>query len=316
MQISAKHNQITISYNNFSGGLNTTTAQEMINENELSRCLNMDIDTQSGLLKVVDGNKNIFTPPDGTKIKSTMYDSINNIWLVVDKNNAVYTIDLNVTNPALSATLGMLTGDLFPCHVAWENGLLIASGGKLQYYNGTALVTLANSRAACSVVYVKKGRVLTNDLTVEFQSNIYFSAVGDETTWADMSGDDSSGKWLEVGYKDGGKVIAFVPMAQDMVVIKNNKCAYRLTGDYPNWSVVEVSRNVDCISPLAFYPEGTSIYVVGNNRMQLLDTNNFYGDIKAFDVSTKVSDKLKTIDTENPRMIYVPPLNQVWIPLQ
>ena len=204
MQLSAKHNQTTISYNNFYGGLNTTTAQEMIAENELSRCLNMDIDTQSGLLKVVDGNKNIFTPPDGVKIKSTMYDPINCIWLVVDKNNAVYTIDLTATKPSLSATIGTLTGNLFPCHAAWESGLLIASGGKLQYYNGTALVILTNSQAACSAVYVKKGRVVTNDLTSENRSNIYFSATGDETTWADTSVDDSSGKWLEVGYKDGG----------------------------------------------------------------------------------------------------------------
>ena len=125
MRLSDKHgNTTTLTFANFSGGLNTTTAQEMISENELSRCLNMDIDTQSGLLKVVDGNKNIFTPPDGTKIKSTMYDSINRIWLVVDKNNAVYTVDLTATKPTLSATLGSLTGNLFPCHSAWESGYI------------------------------------------------------------------------------------------------------------------------------------------------------------------------------------------------
>ena len=317
MRLSDKHNNTTtLTFANFSGGLNSTTAQEMISDNELSRCLNMDIDTQSGLLKVVDGNKNIFTPPDGTKIKSVFYDIINRIWLVVDTNNAAYTIDLTADKPAFSATLGTLTGTLFPCYASWESGLLIASGGKLQYYNGTALVALENSKDHCSAVYVKTGRVVTNDLTAENQSNIYFSATGDETTWADTSGDDSTGKWTEVGYKDGGKVIAFVPMSQDMLIIKNNKCVYRLTGDYPNWAVVEVSRNVDCISPHAFYPEGTSVYIVGNNRMQLLDTNNFYGDIKASDIAAKVSDKLKTIDAGNPRMIYVPPLNQVWIPLE
>ena len=316
MRLSCKHaNQQSLSFADFGGGLNSTAAQEMIAENELSRVLNMEADHQTKLLKVVDGCKNLFTPPTGTSIKALMYDIINRIWLVADSTNKVYTIDLTAAVPSLSATIGTLTGTLFPVYVSWESGIIIASGGHLQYYNGAELKTLTNSPAACSAVYVKSGRILTNDWTSGKESNIIYSNMGDEETWTDYSNDDSSSKWTEVGYKDGGKIIAFVAMSQDVVVIKNNKCVYRLTGDYPNWSVLEISRNVDCSGRLCFYPEGTAVYVVGNNQMQYLDTGQFYGDIKASDVATKVTAELRTIDVENPRMIYVPPLNQVWIPL-
>jgi len=317
MRLSNKHsNTQAVSFADFKGGFNCTSAQEMIESNELAQCLNMDVDTSSGLLKVVDGNKNIFTPPAGTSIKSLIYDKINKIWLVVDISNKVYTINLTAEIPVLSATIGTLTGALFPVYAAWESGVLIASGGHLQYYDGTALTTLSASPAVCTEVYIKSGRVLANDLTAGNESNIYWSATGDETTWSDDSNDDSTSKWLEVGYKDGGKIIAFVPMSADVLVIKNNKCVYRVTGEYPNWTVVEISRNVDCSARLGYYPEGTSVYILGNGRMQYLDTSQFYGDIKAADVGTKVSTKLSALDLDNPRMIYVPPLNQVWIPLQ
>ena len=81
MQLSAKHNQTTISYNNFYGGLNTTTAQEMIAENELSQCLNMEIDSTTGLLKTVDGCKLVCNTD--FKIKSSAYDKINKLFISV-----------------------------------------------------------------------------------------------------------------------------------------------------------------------------------------------------------------------------------------
>ena len=316
MKLSSKHsNEQNFLFNDFSGGLNSTVAQEMIADNELSFCENMEIDQSTRLLKVVDGNKNIFTPAGNITLKSVMYDVINHISLVVDGNNAVYKIDLTADKPVLSEPLGALTGNLFPCYASWESGVLIASGGKLQYYNGTSLVTLANSKDKCSAVYVKSGRVLVNDLTAGNESNIYLSATGDEETWLDTSSDDSSSKWLEVGYKDGGKIIAFVPMSSDVLVIKDNKCIYRIVGDYPNWSVPEVSRNTECISPGGFYAAGSSAYILGTNKIQYLDTAQFYGDIKPKDIGTKVADKLQTVQP-NSRMIHVPPLRQVWIPLQ
>lgn len=314
MRLSNKHsNTQTVSFNNFSGGLNMSNSREMIGETELSECINMDVDTSNGLLKVVDGNKRIFTVPDGTSLQSIYYDKINKLWLVSDTAHKLYSIDLTIAAPVLSL-LGTLTGTVYPVYASWESGVLVASGGQLQYYDGKTFTTLTNAPKASTAVYIAAGRVLVNDFTSGNESNIYWSSTGDETTWKDDTNDASSGKWLEVGYKDGGKIIAFVPMSSYIIVVKDNRHVYRVTGYFPNWSVDDVSRNVDCTSRLGFYAEGTSVYLFGAGRMQYLDTSQFYGDIKAADVGAKVSSKLQQVDN-NPRMIYVAPLNQVWIPL-
>ena len=50
MRLSCKHaNQQSLSFADYSGGLNSTAAQEMIAENELSRVLNMEADHQTKL---------------------------------------------------------------------------------------------------------------------------------------------------------------------------------------------------------------------------------------------------------------------------
>lgn len=340
-RLADKHsNTRSLVFADFSGGLNTTSAQEMLADNELWRCENMDCDTASGLLKVVDGNKRIFTPPDGVTLWAMVYDKINEIFLVIDTERNVYEIQLLervideiippvngieqrqfddvlrvITSPVMSDKIGTLTGTEYPVTAQWEDGLLLASGGKLQYYHNGTLETLTNSPAAATAVYVRTGRVLANDKTPGNESNLYYSAVGDETTWADTSGDDSTAKWLEVGYKDGGSIISFVPISSDIIILKDNKCVYRLMGDYPDWTIAEASRNVEMIGALGFYAEGTSVYVLGRGIMQCLNIGQYYGDIKAADIGTKVTDRLLSVP-KNPRMIYVPPMRQVWIPLK
>lgn len=314
MRIGCKHsNQQTIRYADFSGGLNTSVAQEMIAANELAVCENMDVDTSTGLLKVVDGNERILTPPAGTTFQRLIYDIINKTFLVVCDNHKLYKADLTAKT---ITEIGTLTGTAYPVYASWESGVLIASGGLLQYYNGSALTTLDKSPKACMFVYVRSGRVLATDATADNESNIYYSAVGDETTWEDNTNDASTGKWLEVGYKDGGHILALLSMAQDVLIVKSNRCVYRLTGDYPNWSVVEVSRNMDCVGRMAWYNDGINAYIMGQNEIQLLQSDQYYGDVKATNIAVKVASNLQNIVEDGPRMIYISAMNQVWIPLK
>ena len=104
------------------------------------------------------------------KIFAAAYDEINRKLLLVDEDKHVYTFDLETDT--LSTLLGALSGDLYPICTSWESGILIASGGKLQYFNGTQLITL-NSPTATSVC-VQAGRILITDA-----NNLYLSGVGD-----------------------------------------------------------------------------------------------------------------------------------------
>ena len=84
------------------------------------------------------------------------------------------------------------------------------------------------------------------------ENNVRYSGVGDETNWVEDTNDDSSAKFLEVGYKDGGKLFGMINLSSDVLLVKDNRRLYRLNGEYPNWSLNEVSRNVEVRSRLEF----------------------------------------------------------------
>ena len=166
----------------------------------------MEIDHSTGRLKTVAGTTDILNfDSDSAKIVAAMYDEINYKLLLVREFNfddtvvrAVFAVDLN--NYEISPALGLLSGSLYPIYANWESGILIATGGKLQYFNGQALITIADSPNATSV-YIRAGRVLVTD-----DNTVRYSGVGDEENWTEDTGDDSSSKFVEAGYKDGGKL--------------------------------------------------------------------------------------------------------------
>ena len=60
MRLSKKHaNQQTISFKDFSGGLNTTKSTESIAPNELARAVNVCLDKSTGLMRTISGTDEI-----------------------------------------------------------------------------------------------------------------------------------------------------------------------------------------------------------------------------------------------------------------
>lgn len=310
MQISSEHRREAWEvYSDFTGGLNTSYSQEQIAENELAVCLNMDVDTATGKLKVVDGNV-VVVQANGANMQSMFYDRVNDCYIGTDANHHIFTF----TGTAINY-LGDTTGELFPVYCLWEDGVLIATGGLLQYFNGTNLVNIGDSPKKTAFVTTRHGRVIAIDYTAGNESNLYFSAVGDETLWTNDSNDASSGQWVEVGYKDGGRIVALIPMAQDLLIAKSNRHVYRLINDFPDWQVVEVSRNIDCVGRTAWFSNGDTAYILGRSELHVLQENAYYGDIKTANAGTKVSDRLVDAASKtNPKIIYVPSYNQLWIP--
>ena len=209
MRLSTKHpTQQTIAVADFSGGLNKAASVASIGDNELADVLNMELDSATNRLKTVSGTVDVLTLTGGT-IFAAAWDEINGKALLVDADKAVYASDLVTTE-----RLGTLTGGLYPICASWEDGLLIASGGHLQYYNGKALETLTSSPDTCRGVYIRSGRV------VVFTANeVHYSAVGDETNWTEDSNDAASSVWVEAGYKDGGQFIGMASLSADIIIV-------------------------------------------------------------------------------------------------
>lgn len=301
-RISVKHaNQQVLEYKDFSGGLNTSTALEFIGMNELGKAVNVELDQSTGLLRTVAGTEDLYLN-ESLDFKAFFYDKTNSKFLLVTADKKVYTL----TDGVLSSSLGTLTGDLFPEFAPWESGVLLASGGKMQYYNGTALVTLSASPDHCNGVFVKTGRVWTY-----YGETLACSSVGDKETWESVSEVDSSGKTLDVGYKDTGRIVGVTNLSSDILIFKDNGHAYHLYGDYPDWTLKEISRDIHCKGYRACCALANSAMVLSDSMLQSVTTTQAYGDMRADDVSAKVRDEIAA-QPKAVRLRYLPVLNQLW----
>lgn len=299
MRISSEHaNQQTVRFSDFSGGLNTTDAPESIAENELSRSINVEI--YNGQLKTVAGDRAVYKSSD-VSFDNIIFDSIESKMLLTDTSRNVYLLE-----DGTLTSKGELTGKSEVQYAAWEDGVLIASGGKLQYYHGGTLETIANAPDVCRGVFIKQGRVWTF-----YDDVLKCSAVGDETAWTNDSNDSSSSQWLQVGYKDGGKIVGVCSLSSDILIFKDNHHAYHLAGAFPNWTLSEIGRQIDCKSYHACVALGNSTLTLGRAKMQAVSVTDDYGDMMARDISQKIYQDIINLSTI--RLRYLPSLNQVWL---
>jgi hypothetical protein len=314
LRLSTKHaNQQTITKYDFQGGLNSTTAQEMIADNQLYEVINMEPDSTTGLLRTVDGTEVL--QKFNFDIFSAMWDKINKKFVVVSTetkaiNDASSVFhDVYVSDLETCTRKGSLSGNALPIYALWEDGLLLASGGKLQYWNGTELVKIEASPDTCDGVYVRNGRVI---VSTGGNNQLKYSGLGDENNWTENNNNDSSSKFLETGYKDGGNFIGMANLSDDIIFVKDNGYVYRLVGNYPNWAMKEISHEVDCNGRKSLCSLANNVMIFGKNKIQLIDTTQDYGDMKVTNIATNISNELAKLPNDAP-MVYLPPINQVWI---
>lgn len=308
MRLSSKHqNQQTVEIYDFSGGLNTSVVEEQIADNQLAECVNFDIQPTSGLLKTVAGTSVIIRFPSlGFKFISAAYDALNQHVVLFAENGNIYSAP--VTNLETFTQIGTLTGSLVPVTLVWEDGLLVASGGKLQYIIGSTMKTIATSPDVCKGVYTRSGRIIVFD-----DDNIRYSGVGDEENWTEDSNDASSSVWVEAGYKVGGRLIGMVNMSSDILMIKDNGRILRLSGEYPDWQITEVARNVDCNNHSSFCTAVNDVYIFGGSTIQKVVTTQEYGDMRAQNIASAVEKNLLQFVRNDTKLRYLPALNQIWI---
>lgn len=200
--------------------------------------------------------------------------------------------------------IGSLNGDLYLKYISWEDGVLIASGAQLQYFNGADFVTLDSPPA--EDVFIRDGRVV-----VTFKSVIRFSGIGDENNWLDDSNVESASKFVEVGYKDGGNFIGAANLSQDILILKDNRKCYRMTGNFPEWQISEIADQIECGGRRSYCSVGDDVFVLGAEEACLIQ-RNFYGNVKPLNLGAQIKSELHRLP-KNSQVRFVPPLYQVWI---
>lgn len=299
MRLSKRHaNQQTVSYRDFSGGLNTTDASESIAQNELYKAVNVCLDKSTGLLKTIAGTDSIVRDEDKT-FDVLMVDPWDSTMLITATDGKVYRVEDGLVE------VGTLTGQN-PTYATWEDGLVIASGGKLQYYHGGTLETISESPDTCNGVFIRDGRIWT-----WATDRITLSAIGDEHNWTHNNDDASSAQFVDIGYKDRGNIKGVVALSSDVIIFKDNGHAYHLMGAYPDWQVRSIGRQLGIKNYECCLSVGNSVLVLGDGRVQSVEVTQDYGDMKAAYLSRKVEAEVRALSADT-RVRYIPTENEVW----
>ena len=300
MKLSTKHGeaQTTIARADFSGGLNTAAQVDAIAENQLAECVNMEVDFATGKLRTVEGTEDILSDAE---IFAVVSDTINSLMLIVDANKKIRLADFkgNVT----AEPIGTLSGNLYPKYFPYEDGVLIASGGHLQYFNGAEIITTNSPRA--DDVFFRAGRAV-----IYFGSRVSYSGVGDVRDWRFDNNRESSAKFVDVGYKDGGNFVGLASLSNNLLAIKDNRRCYRLSGEYPELQVDEVANQVECGGRMSYCTVGDDVFVLNGNEAQLIQ-NSLYANVKPENIAAQIVSEIHRLPP-NATVRYLPLLYQVW----
>ena len=278
------------------GGINVALLPEQIADNEMQVCQNFMF--EAATLVGRQGLSSVYTFDHD--IVGFHYDVDVNCTFVFLSNRDCYLVVASEGTPQIRL-LGQVTGEKKPQCVKFQNKLFIASGGLLQYYNydntSQQLTTLLNSQI-CDRAFYRFGRLA---VCRTGSDNIYYSSVGDATSntaWEEDTNDDSSSKWLEIGYADSGDIVEIVPLATDMIIFKSNAKAYQLVGDadFNSWQVYNVANFTDITQD---FSQGICATNLGNEVVFLslrglrsMSATQDYGNIATADIGDKFNNLL------------------------
>lgn len=297
MPIEREQQMTAYNFSDFSGGMNTAQPPEQIADNEAELIMNYEYDYNR--LRTRGGTSASLVSVDDS-IKSFYYDAATEAYLLFGAGTDKVKGNIYLAYIGEPATLvGQLTGNERPVCCKFDGCIYIASGDKLQYFDYEQLFTVESSKL-CDNVFERFGRLVT---THRGDDNLYYSATGDaksKDAWTDNSNDDSSSKWLEVGYKDDGDIITCKPMANDLLVFKTNGRIYSVSGEYPAWNVSQVGEKSyaeDIQKSIEIV--GDSVAFITRNGIRSVDTVQTYGNFTMNEIGYKFNKSL-TANISNP----------------
>lgn len=127
--------------------------------------------------------------------------------------------------------------------------------------------------------------LVNNGRLIASQTNsLYYSGIGDFNNWQEET--DADALFLEIGYKDGGNIIAGALTYGSIIVFKDNGYIYRIYGDYPNWSVVKIAETDSITSNI--YNMGGIIIFGTKTGVKQINPTQVYGDFLLSDFQNNI----------------------------
>lgn len=301
MRRSTKQQGQQVTFSGFTGGINVARAGEQIAENEMQACINFMYLINSSKLTGRGGlSAPFFT--FGANIKDVFYDIDTNTLAVFLTDKKAYSM---IVSEAAATLMGNLTGSDNPTCVKFQDKLWIASGGMLQYYNFSGINGLftVTSSPICNYVFERFARLA---VAATGSDRITFSSVGDGASWEIVTNDPSMCQWIDVGYGDSGNMIAFVPLASDLIVFKDNGKIYQFSGldDYNSWVVNPLATNADAVGIKCADNTGKNVIFISRRGLKSLNAVMDFSNIAPSDIGDKFNALITTRQYE-PKMYHL-----------
>ncbi len=301
---SSKHTTLeVINLYDFSGGLNHSLPPDLIASNECIVMKNIVIDPQSALATSRPTFEKVIDIADIRGIHFSNYP-------IVVAGSKVYHLQADTP-----AEIGNITANSAPTFADWDGGVIIATGESTLYFAKDGAIETITPKSATNVdikptnVFTRHGRVVLYNKTT---STLHYSNVG-ELAWNYNDSIASNAKFIEVGYKDSGNIVAVANLATDIIVFKSSGLIYRLVGEYPAWSVSEVARNITCLEQSSLQLKNSCLFMT-NNGLLSLETVDKYGDIQlSANLSRKVDPVLTRALSSSAPISYLPSLQAIFI---
>ena len=299
----------TMNSQGFPYGINWSKNPEAIADTELVQAENCEYDYGDGGLRTVPGIK--IKMDLGASVDTLFYDNRHSIFLFSSGVNLYVTADFTSYTK-----LGQLNGTGKPVYTMFGDLCIIASGGLLNSVSGgSTLQSIIGSPARCDYVTVRGGRVLAYATNSD---RLNYSAIGDCTSWTNVSSDTSSAQFVNVGYKDPGNIVAMDFLNNLIMVYKEGGRAYKIVGEPQDssYSVQPVSQTAYIGSERGTVSVDNKSFYVGSAGMMSFSPTNAYGDVAPFEEGLNINAwVVKNLDS-NCEMWHVPPKKQIWLKTQ
>ena len=165
------------------------------------------------------------------------------------------------------------------------SAIQIAVNGNRVYASNTYgiyYIDILPSNEYIPCLLVQNGRLI-----VPQGSSLYFSGAGDFFNWSWNT--DSDALFIEIGYKEGGRIIYAALVLDSIIVFKDNGSIYRLSGSYPNWTVSKLGE-IDKLTTRAIV-YGSEIIFGSLCAVKKIGVTEYYGDFFLSDYQQNLHDK-------------------------
>ena len=298
----------------FGGGVNLTRPGEDIGFDEMQECINFEYEQKTGALRVRGGTERVFGFP--SPVTDLIHTADGNIMLA-RAGDTIYRLRLNTLT---MTDIGTVEGGKRASSELWgEDGLVMAFGRRLYLYDGNTLsgpVESENAPDGVEIVFVNSGRVAVAGTGSD---RLRFSGVGDAECWIEDTDDDSTSRFIEIGYKDGCGIRAVVPAMGDVLIFKCPEGLpelgriYRLQGIPGEWAVSEHARGTSAWNPNSAAVIGNDVVFLTREGAANLAAVTEYGDFKLQWAGAKVNPALAEILSPECALRNLAGMGQTWV---